>query len=264
MVTVTSRFGTDMPIAYLNVLARAFLALLGLGGVVWGVASFPFFWQEQAVERTAAEIVDRATFKPGALVALVPSLERIETAGYCRPEALRSAAVIRLRLAEEALATADRDTRLARLEVADRSVRSALSCAPSDAYLWMVLAWIDGVRPNGGEEQMAYLRLSYELGPNEGWIAVVRSRLALTMFRRLPADLADAAVSEFSRMVNSWLYWDSIAVVTGPGWPIHARLLAALENVGIRQREALAKELYSEGRDVVIPGVTLQERRPWY
>jgi hypothetical protein len=264
MVTVTDERGADKPAVFWGLLTRGFIVLLGGSAIAWGVASFPVFWEQQPIERTAAAIVDRDTFKPGALDALIPAVVKIENTSYCRPEARRSAAIIRLRLAEEALAADKHEVTEERLDATERSVRSSLSCAPNDAFLWMILAWLDGVRHGDQKEQMAYLRLSYNLGPNEGWIAVVRNRLALSMYGRLPPDLADAAVKEFDRIVNSWLYWDSISILTGPGWPIHERLLASLTNVGIRQREALAKELYAEGRDVVIPGITPRERRPWY
>ena len=116
----------------------------------------------------------------------------------------------------------------------------------------MVLAWVNNVREGPKPEQLTFLRLSYRLGPNEGWIAVRRNRLLLAMFPGLPSDLADAAVSEFGRMVDSWLYWETIAIFTGPGWPIRDRLLASLRDVGERQREAFAIQLYAEGYDVTV------------
>jgi hypothetical protein len=65
-------------------------------------------------------------------------------------------------------------------------------------------------------------------------------------------------------MLNSWLYWETIAIFTGPGWPIRDRLLASLRDVGERQREAFAKQLYAEGYDVIVPGIAPREPRPWY
>jgi hypothetical protein len=65
-------------------------------------------------------------------------------------------------------------------------------------------------------------------------------------------------------MVQSWIYSDTIAIFTGPGWPIHDRLLAALKDVGIRQREAFYIALYGRGYNVVVPGITPRPPRPWY
>jgi hypothetical protein len=84
------------------------------------------------------------------------------------------------------------------------------------------------------------------------------------MFERLPPDLSDAAISEFERMVDSWIYWETIAIFTGPGWSIRDRLLASLTHVGGRQREAFAKELYTQGYNVAVPGIAPRDPRPWY
>jgi hypothetical protein len=127
----------------------------------------------------------------------------------------------------------------------------------------MVMAWLDGATTGLRPVQLEYLRLSYRLGPNEGWVAARRNRLALAIFERLPPDLAEAAVSEFARLVDGWVYPDSIALFTGPGWPIHDRLLASLKDVGELQREAFAKALYTQGYDVAVPGITAPEARPW-
>jgi hypothetical protein len=243
---------------------RLFAALLGLSAIAWGMAVFPTLWAQLPVEHTAAAVLNRAAFAPHALLALVPALDDIEQASYCRPRALRSAAIIRLRLAENAVAGGERLVLDDRLNALEHSIHQALACEPTDSFLWAALAWLDVVRRGRQPQQLTYLRLSYQLGPNEGWVATRRSRVALSMFRRLPPDLADTVVREFAHMVNSWIYWDAIAIFTGPGWPVHDRLLAGLKDVGQRQREAFYSELYTEGYDIVVPGVKPRDPRPWY
>jgi hypothetical protein len=244
-------------------LARVFTVLLGLAAVTWGAATFPIFWSQLPIERTAAAIVDRETFNPHSLDPLLPTVNQIEQSGYCRPEAVRSAAIIRLRFAEEAIASADRMAIDERLSALQDAIRGSLACAPSDPFLWMILAWLDQTRQGFLPEQLTYLRLSYQVGPYEGWIADKRNRLSLSIFGRLPPDLADAAVREFAGMVNSHFYAEAISILTGPGWPIHDRLLASLKDIDMHQREEFAKQLYSTGHDVVVPGIAPHDPRPW-
>ena len=244
-------------------LARLLAAGLGLAAIAWGVTTFPIFWSQLPIERTAAAIIGRDAFSPHSLDPLLPVIDGIEQSGYCRPDAIRSAAIIRLRLAEEAVATTDRDVIDARQSALQDTVRKSLSCSPSDSFLWMVLAWLDQTRQGFQLEQLTYLRLSYRLGPNEGWIAERRNRVALSIFDRLPPDLVEALLREFSGMVSSQFYSDAISILTGPGWPIHDQLLASLKDVDLHQREQLAKELYSDGYDVAVPGIAPRDRRPW-
>jgi hypothetical protein len=245
-------------------LARLFALALGLSAIAWGTATFPIFWSELSIERTAAAIIERDAFKPHSLDPLLPAINRIETSNYCQPEAVRSAAVVRLQLAEEAVANAERDVIDARLSTLQETILKSLACAPSDPLLWAILTWLDQTRQGFRAEQLTYLRLSYQLGPNEGWIADRRNRLALSMFWRLPPDLAEAAVREFGAMVNSQFYENAIAILTGPGWPLRDRLLAGLKDSGLHQREEFAKELYSAGYDLAVPGIAPpRDRRPW-
>lgn len=244
-------------------LARVFAFVLGLLACAWGVATFPTLWWQISIERTADAIVDHATFKSSSLEPLLPAVDEIEESSYCRPEAVHSAAIIRLQLAENALADAQRGVIDARLSTLDNTIRRSLACSPSDPFLWMILAWVDQTREGFRPGQLAYLRLSYRLGPYEGWIADRRNRQALSIFERLPLDLADAVVREFAGMVKGEFDEQAIAILMGPGWPIHDQLLAGLEGIDLRRREDLAKELYSAGYDVAVPGIARRAPRPW-
>ena len=244
-------------------MARLCTLVLGLSGVAWGAATFPTFWTQISIERTADRIVDRDAFKPGSLEPFLPAVDQIEKSGYCQPEALHNAAIIRLRLVDDAMANAERNAIDARLGALKDAIRRSLACVPSDPFLWMTLAWVDQMSQGFRPEQLTYLRLSYQLGPYEGWIAERRNRQALSMFERLPPDLAEDAVHEFVAMVQSGFYGDAIAILAGPGWPIHDRLLANLKDVDVPQREELAKELFSAGYDVTVPGIAPPTSRPW-
>jgi hypothetical protein len=113
-------------------------------------------------------------------------------------------------------------------------------------------------------DRLRFLWLSYSLGPNEGWIAVRRNRLALSVFEALPPDLAEAALNEFARMLKSGLYDDTMSIFIGPGWAIRDQLLSHLTSVPKRYREEFARGLDQRGYDVAVPGVAHRDRRPWH
>src|ERR1700691_2385217 len=246
------------------VVVRLLIVLLGTWGITWGAGSFPTFWRDLPIERASAEIVDRTPLNPDALLTAKPDLIRVQGSEWCRPEGLEPAAIIRVRLAEIAIASGKRNVIDERLSEADSAVRHALGCVPSSAFLWTALAWLDLVRRGFASEQLDYLRLSYKAGLNEGWVATRRNRLALSIFAELPPDLAECAVQEFARMVDSAIYWDTISTFAGSGSVVRKRLLAGLGGARPRQREAFANGLYAQGFDVVIPGTSRRDPRPWY
>ena len=79
---------------------RGFLICFGAFAFVWGVATLVPAWQAFPLERLAARIGNGESFKRERLIQLRPQLDHLASALVPRPDSLRSAAMIDLRLAE--------------------------------------------------------------------------------------------------------------------------------------------------------------------
>lgn len=244
------------------VAARVFSVALGALAVSWGALVFPGFWAQAAVHRIADRVVAGDPFKLENLIGQASSLSTVEQAWPCSAAARRSAAVVRTRMAEDALAEGRRDLIDSSLDSARESIRGALACSPANPFLWLALLWVENTRDGFNPGRLGYLRLSYLLGPNEGWIAVKRNHVALALFEQLPPAVADMALDEFTRLVASGLHEQAVALLTGPGWRIRDVLLARLQAVPEQHRRALAQILYDRGYDVQVPGVAVSEKLP--
>ena len=244
-------------------LARLFSVTLGVAAVAWGVTVLPHFWTEASLEQTARQIIARAPFDRGALLALLPVADSAQQASWCRPSAVRSAAILKLRIFQDTFWSADVSTLDARAKDADEAIRYSLSCAPSDAFLWMVLFTVVNTRSGFRPEYLDYARMSYRVGPNEGWVALNRTPALLAVYERLPPDLAENVVDEFSRIVENAFYLEAVGILAGPGWRMRDQLLRRLERIPLIHRELFEKFLYASGITVTIPGVVLPERRQY-
>jgi hypothetical protein len=244
-------------------LARLFSATLGVGTVAWGVSVLPHFWTEASLEQTARRIIAMAPFDRSGLIALLPAADTVQQDSWCRPNAVRSAAILKLRIFEDTYTSDDVSTLDARIKDADEAIRHSLTCAPSDAFLWMVLFTVASTRNGFRPEYLEYARMSYRLGPNEGWVALKRTPALLAVYELLPPDLADNVVDEFSRIVENQFYLEAIAILAGPGWRLRDQLLRRLERIPLIQRELFEKFLYASGITVTVPGVVPPERRSY-
>ncbi len=112
-------------------------------------------------------------------------------------------------------------------------------------------------------EDFGFLRMSYRVGPHEGWVAARRNTIAFDHFPELPQDLADAAITEFRDLVVSGYFNTAAKVLVGPGWPIHEMLLRRLEDAPVEARRQLALVANARGYDIEVPGVERPEPRPW-
>ena len=75
-------------------------------------------------------------------------------------------------------------------------------------------------------DHLEYLRMSYLMGPNEGWIALKRNVLALAVFERLSLDVAEMAICELTNLLSSGLIREAGGIFTGPAWRIRDLLMS--------------------------------------
>jgi hypothetical protein len=244
--------------------ARLSLVVLGGAAIAWGTTVFPRFWHERALEQMTASMVARVPFRNDVLRDFMGRVEAAEREQYCRPPAARAAAVFRLRTLEEAMAMGDRLAIDDDMEALRQAINRSLACAPTDSFLWMILYWLNVTQNGFYPKYLTYLRLSYQLGSHEGWIALQRNRLAFAVYQQLPPDVADDAINEFIGLVNTRLYSDTANIFIRSGRDLQQQLLSKLADVAPFYRQAFAKALYESGYDGQVLGVKPADTRPFF
>jgi hypothetical protein len=226
------------------------------------LTTFPAFKRAANIDDMAAHIIRGYAFRSQQLQDQVVILDAIESESRCDARALRSDAIIRLRIAEVSLADAD----LAHLDGNMTALRAAigksLSCSPTDSYLWLSLFWVNAMSEGFKPSDLALLRMSYREGPNEGWIMTTRNHLALAIYPSLPPDLADRALTEFAELLQPQFVVAAVDNFVGPGWPIRSLLLERIKNTPESARRTFAQILDARGYDIEVPGIVRQERTP--
>jgi hypothetical protein len=102
--------------------------------------------------------------------------------------------------------------------------------------------------------------MSYQQGPKEGWVMQKRSRLALAIYRSLPPDLAERAVSEFAKLLQPQFTVTAADIFVGPGWHVRDILLPRLASAPQSERQLFANLLYARNIDVTVPGIVRDDR----
>ena len=251
--------------AHYILLARSFVVIVGCAAVWWGIVVFPVFWQGSSTERIANRIIAGAPFKAEILARELAIIDSIERSAYCRPAALRSAAIIQLRMVEAATSANGRNHIDEPLKPLGNAIGSSLSCSPADPFLWVVLFWMENTQNGSDPTYLKYLRMSYQLGPNEEWVALKRNRIALANFVTLPPDLAEAGIAEFVGLVGSHLYSEAGDILAGLARLIRGLLFTRLRDIKEADRLAFTKLLYDRGLDdIPVPGTAPPPQRPWH
>lgn len=256
---------TNLVTVHYVLLTRSFIVILGCIAVWWGVVGFSAFWRESSAERVARQIIAGDPFKIDILSHQLAIIDAIDRPAHCDPAALRSAAIIRLRMMEAATSASascreqiDEHVRSVR-----NVIRSSLSCSPADPFLWLALFWLESTQNGDSTEYLKCLWMSYRLGPNEGWIGIKRSSLALAVYDKLPAYIARSAASEFVSLLESGFYEQVASIFISLSPQTREILLPHLKNVAERPRQAFTDALKAKGEERVVPGIWRQEPRPW-
>ncbi|MCK1675306.1 hypothetical protein IVA89_26605 [Bradyrhizobium sp. 150] len=241
---------------------RALLLPLGLFSVLWSLTAVPSFWRTAPARDIIARIIADDRFRPGVLDQMLVRIEAEPVLAIPRPELSLASVLVRLRIAEEGmqrrtLAEADRE-----VEAAEHQLMASLKVTPSDSFLWLMLYSVKTTRNGFDPEIVRYLERSYLAGPHEGWIAVRRNRLALSIFPTLRDGTRQLAVSEFAELVDGDFIQEAAANLIGVGWAQNERLLSALGGIDLSSKTNLWKRLRAEGINVKIPGLEFSER-PW-
>jgi hypothetical protein len=232
---------------------RGVVAAGALSAMFWACTVIPTFWRERATTDVAAAIMEGQAFRRSTLTAVD---QQWGDEGQLRAVTLRNLAAIRLRLAEDALRAGDIGGIDGALDAAVRMNDAALARNPSDSFLWLSRFWLTNTRSGFSRDHLSYLRMSYALGPHEGWIQERRSRFALASYPELPADLAESAIAEFIDMVRSDFLDKAAEIAAGPGAPLRSVLFPRLKDVSEEQRRRFAARIYRDGLDdVPIPGI---------
>jgi hypothetical protein len=232
---------------------RAFAIAVGSIGIGWGFAELSMFRREAINNNIAKRIIAGDPFKPQILLKQASVVEQAQKTETCRPLTVRSAAVMRLRIAE-----ISNDPGLGpapdRTNLAVEAIRNSLACSPSDPFLWLVLYALQPSAP------LSYLSTSYRLGPSEGWIALKRNPVAFGVFDELPEDLRGMVVQEFLRLLEIDLYDEAVKIFVGPAWEKRELILSQMDRVPLWNRQNFAARLDDGGYDVIVPGVSKPTR----
>jgi hypothetical protein len=242
---------------------RLGLAALGCAAIVWGSFFLVITWPQSAVERAASRIIDAESYRLSDLKQLRSTAMAVQDAGPCRPSLARSAAIIQLRVAEVEADEARPGVLDKELEQARAQIVRSLACSPADPFLLMALFWLHNVQYGFHPADLDFLRLSYRLGPNEGWIGLRRFSLALAVIKQLPPELVRAMVNDFVNLVGAAIYPQMVDRFIPADLPTRKMLLSGLDRLSEFHRRNFAAYMKSSGIEAPTLEVEKREPRPW-
>jgi hypothetical protein len=240
-------------------IVRAVTALFGLCAIAWAIDTIPVFRSSASSIALAQRILSGEGFTAAQLDVIRAGLPAT-AAKNPLPLAQTSNVTVRLMLLEDRLKAQPCAAHQGEIDNLRQNVRDTLASAPSSSFMWLTSFWLDWRCGQIGPYDLDALRMSYSTGPNEGWIAVRRSPLALGMLDKLPSDLAGLSLDEFVRLLRSGFSAYAADILAGPAWAFRDQLLKQLDKVDEADRNAFARAV--DAKDLPGVDIPLPEKRP--
>jgi hypothetical protein len=186
------------------IFARGLAAILAAIGLSWAIVTLPSSEPSDTYWRLEDQLLRSEAFSRDALRASLAS-PTAEQLSDCDTHAQSALLIVELRLAQLDLqsgAVQDFDRHIKALD--ERATR-ALSCTPRASLFWLLKFGLDVLHGDVDSHSFKILALSYETSPNEGWIALRRTSLAVPVVLLAPDDLRAKIVVEFGLLIQNGL-----------------------------------------------------------
>jgi hypothetical protein len=227
-------------------------------GIGWSLLTLPTFLNEFPVNQYAARIIRGGSFPSAKLDEELHQFDQGVHLTACSPAAV-SAAVMSSSILQERF-NAESSALDEQIETTRNSLLAAISCLPSDGYLWFALFQIESLRSGLSDKYVSYLAMSYKVDPNEAWLAIPRNRAAFAIFPSLNEDLKTAVLDEFVLLVRTELYREAIDIFLGAARPYQDLVVKQMSKAQPQNRQRFALLLARMGIDAHIPGTSVVVR----
>jgi hypothetical protein len=185
-----------------SLVLRSLTLLVGCLGLAWGIANVARGEAADEFLETEARLLRFETFSHATAIRTLESAAAREV-NRCDSHAQHTLMLLEIPATDAALrsgAVQEFDQRLHSLEA---RAREALSCAPRDSFVWLLLFGLETEHGSLDGHAFDLLAMSYDTSPNEAWIATRRTTVAIPVVAFAPEPIQQKILAEFRNLIRS-------------------------------------------------------------
>jgi hypothetical protein len=211
-------------------------------GLVWGIYTLP---QSEAADEfwdLESRLLRFETFSPTSSTRILES-QASQNLSACDTHSQRAMLLIEMPLAEAALrsgATNVFDQHIQSLEARSRRI---LSCAPRESFVWLLMFNLEVLHGRLNEYSFNLLAMSYETSPNEAWISIRRTTVAMPLVLLAPEPVRQEILSEFQQLVRNGFVDDAARSYLIASGPIRSLLQTQIDQLDLARQQAFSDAL---------------------
>jgi hypothetical protein len=174
---------------------------LAAAGLAWGVLILPISEAADDFEHFESQLLRSETFDPGPLARKLAS-PAAQVVSDCDTHSQTALLLTEMHLTQAALRAGGVDEFDKRAKLLDSRSKRVLGCAPRQSYIWLLRFSLEVMHGRLNQQSFDLLAMSYETSPNEAWISIRRTVVALPLVLIASEPLRDTILSEFKRLIR--------------------------------------------------------------
>ena len=221
---------------------HALTLVVGCLGLGWGFFTLPRSEAADDFWDLESRLLRFETFSGTTLARTLedPASQDLDA---CDTHSQRAMLLMEMPLAETALRTgaaAEFDQRIQSLESRSRRI---LSCTPRDSFVWLLLFNLEVLHGRLDRQSFDMLAMSYQTSPNEAWISIRRTFVAVPLVLSAPEPLRQRILFEFQQLVRFGFESEAARSYTNASAPIRSLLRAQVEQLDRPRQKAFSDAL---------------------
>jgi hypothetical protein len=216
---------------------RSLIFAIGCASLAWGALAFPRSDPSDNLRDLESRLLRFQTFSPQTVT------QELQSGGYlssCDTHSQRAMLLMEMPLAEEALrsgAAAAFDQHVKALEARTRLI---LSCAPRESVVWLVAFDLEILHGLLNEHAFNLLAMSYETSPNEAWISIRRTSVAVPLIPIVPEPLQEQILNEFEQLIRNGFVDAAARSYLNGSQAVRSLLQAHIEKLDVAEQQAFS------------------------
>jgi hypothetical protein len=181
---------------------RGLIMTIGCCSLAWAVIVLPRSEAADEFRAIEVQLLQFASFNPTSAASALNG-EIVGALSACDTHAQHALLLLEIPLTDAALrsgAVREFDRRTKSLESRTRKI---LSCAPRDSFAWLILFGAETQHGRLDAQVFDLLAMSYETSPNEAWIAIRRTTLAVPIVLSAPQPTQEKILAEFQSLIRN-------------------------------------------------------------
>jgi hypothetical protein len=225
---------------------RALTFAIGCSGLVWGIYVIPGSEAADDFRDTESRLLHFETYRSSALTQTLQNQASLRLEA-CDVHSQRALLLMEMPLAEAALqsgAANEFDKHIRSLETRARQI---LSCAPRDAFVWLLAFSLDILHGRLDDHSFNLLGMSYDNSPNEAWISVRRIMVAMPLVLIAPEPLRQKILGEFQQLIRFGFVNEAARSYLRASAEVRSLLKGRIDQLEVSRQSAFSETLQRLG-----------------